>query len=59
MTWAMEYLSPRKEFLPEVKGWTNMAFASANDSMVNYSMLQQETIKNADLVFHLFIKYFP
>lgn len=31
-----------------------MAFASAN-----YSMLQQEAIKNADFMFHLFMKYFP
>lgn len=36
-----------------------MAFASANDSMLNYSMLQQEAIKNADFMFHLFMKYFP
>lgn len=36
-----------------------MAFASENDDMLNYSMRQQEAIKNADLVFHLFIKYFP
>lgn len=36
-----------------------MAFASENDDMLNCSMLQQEAIKNADLVFHLFIKCFP
>lgn len=55
----MKYLSPRKDFSPQVKGGVNMAFASANVSMLNYSMLQQEAIKNANLVFDLFIKYFP
>lgn len=36
-----------------------MAFASASDSMLNYSMLQQEGIKNAEFVFHLLMKHFP